>query len=88
MSRNVPHDWLELDWNGSPRRFCCTPYAGGGCGSSQTWRERTTHNRAHWFPPVKNTCAEERARVEAWQQNRRKATQKYRAKKTPLWFWN
>jgi hypothetical protein len=86
---DVAHDWLELTFNGTYRRWCCTAFAKGGCGAYQVWRDRDSHNRVQWFPPVEATCTQQRAKVQAWNRNRVGATHRYRARRrrTPLWFW-
>jgi hypothetical protein len=84
----VPHDWLELDFNGSSRRWCCTPIARGGCGAYQIWRQQSYGSVSTWFPPVGRTCTSQLAYVNGVRKERRAASQRYRDRKLPaLWFW-
>jgi hypothetical protein len=57
----VPHDWLDVGLGGQRQRFCCTPYAKGGCGAHQIFT-----SRGMWEPTVAPTCTAEKLRRCGW----------------------
>jgi hypothetical protein len=57
---DVDHDWLELVFGETARRWCCTAYADGGCGCYQVFRV-WRNGPGSWFPKVESTCTAETA---------------------------